>query len=315
MRGVCKLSCLAVLLAVGIAPTAGMADSSDPVKIALNNWSSQNISSYILGGVLERNGQEVTYIQADSMAQFAGLETGDITFQTEIWPTTMGARFAEARSTGQVVDLGPLGAQGIEEWWYPTYVKEFCPTLPDWRALLEPECAKAFATPQTGDKGRYLGGAVDWGGYDDERVEALGLPWKVIHAGSDIPLWAEAESAYKRKAPIMMWGYLPHWWPTKYEGEFVDFPEHTEACYEDASWGVNPNAKYDCGKPKGILHKAASKEGEAKWPAAYATMSKMHLDDAQYASLISRVELDGVPAKQAAEEWLDANEEIWSKWK
>ncbi len=314
MRSFYKLICLAAFLPLGIGSTAAVADSSDPVKIALNNWSSQNISSYILGGILERQGQKVEYIQADSMAQFAGLETGDITFQTEIWPTTMGARFSEALGTGQVLDMGELGAQAIEEWWYPLYVKEFCPTLPDWKALLEPECVKAFATPQTGDKARYLGGAADWGGFDDERVEALGLSWKVIHAGSDIPLWAEVESAYKRKAPIMIWGYLPHWWPTKYEGEFVNFPEYTEACYEDASWGINPNAKYDCGKPRGVLRKAASKSGEEKWPASYAVMKKMQLTDAQYAALISRLELDGVPLKQVADEWLDANEEIWSKW-
>lgn len=314
MRKFIRVLCF-TFLPLGIIPTAGMADSTEPVKIALNNWSSQNISSYILGGVLERDGIEVEYIQADAMAQFAGLETGDITFQTEIWPTTMGARFQEALGTGDVLDMGPLGANAIEEWWYPTYVKEICPTLPDWKALLEPDCAKAFATPQTGDKGRYLGGAADWGGFDNERVEALGLPWKVIHAGSDIPLWAEVESAYKRKAPIMTWGYLPHWWPTKYEGEFVQFPEYTDECYKDASWGINPDAQYDCGKPHGILHKAASTAGEAKWPKAYAIMRNMQLNDEQYAALISRLELDGLPLQQVANEWLDANEAIWTKWK
>lgn len=132
MRTISKVFCFLAILPVGLTiPAAGMAESSEPVKIALNNWSSQNISSYILGGVLERSGIKVEYIQADAMAQFAGLETGDITFQTEIWPTTQGARFAEAVETGQVLDMGPLGARAIEEWWYPTYVKEFCPTLPD----------------------------------------------------------------------------------------------------------------------------------------------------------------------------------------
>ena len=53
----------------------------------------------------------------------------------------------------------------------------------------------------------------------------------------------------------------------------------------------------------------------AKWPASYTVMKKMQLTDAQYAALISRLELDGVPVKQVADEWLDANEETWSKWK
>ena len=31
----------------------------------------------------------------------------------------------------------------IEEWWYPTYMKEKCPGLPNWEALND--CAEAFS--------------------------------------------------------------------------------------------------------------------------------------------------------------------------
>ena len=83
--------------------------------------------------------------------------------------------------------------------------EEKCPGLPNWEALND--CA-SFSTPETSPKGRYQ---VDllWGGYDDERVEALGLDWEVIHAGTDGAL-GELESAYQRKAPIMLWVYAPH---------------------------------------------------------------------------------------------------------
>ena len=33
---------------------------------------------------------------------------------------------------------------------------------------------------------------------------------------------------------------------SKFEGTFVDFPEPEPACFEDASWGPNPNAKGVC---------------------------------------------------------------------
>ena len=309
-----SLFCLGVA-GIALQAAAAWAESPDPVSIALNNWTSQNVSSYILGGILERQGYEVTYVQADAMAQFAGLETGDIIFQTEIWPTTQGVRFAEGVESGNLLDMGLAGVQAREEWWYPTYVKEFCPTLPDWRALLEPSCAEAFATAQTGNLGRYLGGAADWEGHDEERVEALGLPWKVIHAGSDVALWAEVDSAYKRKAPVMIWGWQPHWWPTKYDGEFVEFPPYSEACYNDPAASVNPSATYDCGKPVGELKKAAWSGGKEMWPAAYQMFQKMSLDQNIYAALIARIELDGMDAKSAAEEWIEANEAIWSQWK
>ena len=87
--------------------------------------------------------------------------------------------------------------------------------------------AEAFSTAETAPKGRYLGGPVTWGGFDEERVEALDLPFEVIHAGTDAALFAELESAYQRKAPVLLWIYAPHWAPAKYEGEWVEFPTYS----------------------------------------------------------------------------------------
>ena len=100
---------------------------------------------------------------------------------------------------------------------------------------------------------------MTWGGYDDERVEALGLDYEVVHAGTDAALFAELESAYQRKAPCLGWIYTPHWAPIKFEGEWVEFPEYEDACYEDPSWGENPDLAYDCGKPHGWIKKVGWK--------------------------------------------------------
>ncbi|HEX5693952.1 MAG TPA: phosphate ABC transporter substrate-binding/OmpA family protein, partial [Arenimonas sp.] len=80
-----------------------------------------------------------------------------------------------------------------EDWWYPLWTKEACPGLPDWQALNE--CAAVFATPETGDKGRFLGGPVDWLKHDQEKVDALGMDFVVVNAGSAAALWAEIEAA------------------------------------------------------------------------------------------------------------------------
>lgn len=304
---------------VAAAMLAGQAraevpETDEPIKIAINDWSSQYITSYIVGGVFERLGYKVEYVQADAMAQFAGLETGDLDVQVEIWPTTQGDRFAASLATGNMLDMGELGLFAREEWWFPEYMKEKCPGLPDWEALKDPACAEAFSTPETAPNGRYLGGPATWEGFDEERVEALGIPWVVIHAGSDAAMWAEAQSAYERKAPIMQWFWVPHWWPAKYQGEFVEFPQYTPECYEDPSWGINPDKAYDCGKPYGAMHKAASAAGEKKWPTAYDVFRKMKFDDATYAELILRADVAGEDPKAIAEDWLNNNESYWKPW-
>ena len=155
---------------------------------------------------------------------------------------------------------------------------ELCPGLPNWEALKDPACAEAFATPETAPDGRYLGGPVTWGGFDDERVEALDLPFQVIHAGTDAALFAELESAYQREAPVLLWVYAPHWAPIKYDGEWVEFPAYEAACYEDPAWGSNPDAAYDCGKPRGPIWKAAWSGVKEKWPTAHAAITAFNVD-------------------------------------
>ena len=167
---------------------------------------------------MKRGGYNVELVPADYIAQFAGLQTGDLHVAMEMWETTGRDAIDEYTADGRVVNVGSTGMDAIEEWWYPSYMKEKCPGLPNWEALND--CAEAFSIPETAPKGRYLGGPVTWGGFDNERVEALELDWEVIHAGTDAALFAELESAYQRKAPIMLWVYAPHWAPAKFEGEW-----------------------------------------------------------------------------------------------
>ena len=301
--------------AVGaFAATASLAEveSADPLKLTLHDWSGQLINTQIMGAVLEEAGYNVEYVQADYIAQFAGLKTGDLTLAMEIWATTGQEALDEAVATGKVENVGETGLQAIEEWWYPLYMKERCPGLPDWKALQA--CASEFATPETAPKGRYVGGPVTWGGFDDERVEALGLDFEVVHAGTDAALFAELESAYQRQAPVILWVYVPHWAPAKYEGEFVEFPPYTPECYSDPSWGVNPDKAYDCGKPRGPIWKAAWAGMKDKWPGAHKIVQAYTLTNEEMSAMVGEVDLDGKSVEDVVNAWMDANESRWQGW-
>jgi len=301
------------LALIAAAPAAAQAPESDePIILTLHDWSGQYITTTIMGNVLKSMGYNVEYVQADYLAQFAGIETGDLTVAMELWDTTAAEALAASVATGNTIDLGETGMQAKEEWWYPIYMKEQCPGLPDWQALNA--CAELFATPETGSKGRYLGGPVTWGGYDDERVEALDMDFEVIHAGTDAALFAELESAYQRKAPFLGWVYAPHWAPAKYEGEWVEFPPYSAECYNDPSVGLNPDMAYDCGKPSGLVRKAGWAGGEAIWPCAYQAIRAFRIDNATMGELVAEVDLDGVSVDEAVDAWMGANEATWQSW-
>ena len=291
---------------------AQVPESKDPIILTIHDWTGQYITTHIMGRVLEEIGYTVKYQTADYIAQFAGLESGDLHIAMEMWETTGKQAMDESLKTGKTVDLGETGMDAKEEWWYPMYMKERCPGLPDWKALNA--CAEAFSTAETAPKGRYLGGPVTWAGFDDERAEALGLDYEVVHAGTDAALFAELQSAYDRKAPFLGWIYAPHWAPIKFEGEWVEFPEYTDECYEDPSWGMNKDMAYDCGKPFGWIKKVGWKAGEDKWPCAYATVRSFRINNDSIGAMIGEVDLDGKSVDDVVEAWITANKSTWQKW-
>ena len=302
------------LAAVSGLPAGAEVESRDPIRLTLHDWTGQLITTQLMGEVLKKAGYNIEYVQADYIAQFAGLKTGDLHVAMEIWETTGRDAMDEALATGQVENLGETGMQAIEEWWYPTYMKDKCPGLPDWEALKDPACAEAFSTPETAPKGRYLGGPVTWGGYDDERAEALDLPFEVVHAGTDAALFAELESAYQRQAPILLWVYTPHWAPIKYEGEWVAFPEYTAECYEDPAWGSNPDMAYDCAKPRGPIWKVSWAGARDKWPGAVKVIEAFTVGNEEMGAMIAEVDLEGGNVESVVADWMAKNEDRWSGW-
>ncbi len=301
---------LAGALAFSVAAQA--AESTDPIKLTLHDWTGQLITTNIMAEVLKSAGYNVDLVQADYLAQFAGLKTGDLHVAMEMWETTGRDAMDEATATGKVENIGETGMMGIEEWWYPLYMKEKCPGLPNWEALND--CAEAFSIPETAPKGRYVGAPVTWEGFDDERVEALELDYEVIHAGTDAALFAELESAYQRKAPILLWVYAPHWAPSKYEGEWVQFPKYSPECYNDPSAGINPDLAYDCGKPSGPIWKVAWSGVKDKWPGAYSAIKNFRLDNDEMGKMITAVDLEGKELDAVVADWLATNESRWKAW-
>ncbi|MEO1192121.1 MAG: ABC transporter substrate-binding protein [Pseudomonadota bacterium] len=314
MRKTLTAMTLGAVLALAPWQAQAEVESNDPIKLTLHDWTGQLITTQIMGEVLKKAGYNVDYVQADYIAQFAGLKNGDLDVAMEIWETTGRDALDEAVASGRVENLGETGMQAIEDWWYPLYMKEVCPGLPNWEALLDEDCAEAFSTAETAPYGRYLGGPVTWGGYDDERVVALELPFEVVHAGTDAALFAELESAYQRKAPVLLWVYAPHWAPIKYEGEWVQFPEFTAECYADPDWGINPDEAYDCGKPRGPIWKAAWAGVKDKWPGAHEAIKAFTVNNDEMGAMVAAVDLEGRSVDEVVAEWMANNEPRWSSW-
>lgn len=308
-----KIILSATALALAGAGTALAEDSKDPIIIPIHNWSSQIVMSHVVGQIFESMGNNVEFVTTDSQAVYESVRLGDVHLELEVWEGAFGKSFRDALEKGGLHDAGDHNAVTREDWWYPAWTKESCPGLPDWKALND--CAAMFATAETGDKGRFLGGPVDWLKHDQEKVDALGMNFVVVNAGSAAALWAEIGAAEKDKRPVVVFNWTPNFAEAVWPGEFVNFPEWEEGCDKDPSVGPNPDALYDCGNPaNGYLKKAAWDGMKGKWPSAYEVLTQISFTNPQIAEMAKLVDIDELEPEEAAAEWLENNEAIWKPW-
>ena len=310
-----KLKTMALAGALGfglMAVNAWAEDSSDPIKIVTNNWTSQVVLSNVIGQVLASQGLNVEYKPSDTQLQFTAIASGDMDFQVEVWEGSMAESFDKSLAAG-AIDYGSHDAVTREDWWYPTYMEEVCPGLPDWKAL--DACAAKLATAETGSKGRFVGPPADWGKHYSERIQALGMNFQEVAVGQAATLWAELQSAYDRKEPVVLFNWTPNFIEAKFEGKFVEFPKYEPACLTDPKWGQNPDAVYDCGAPaSGYLKKVGSKQLEEKWPKASAILKKVNFSNPQIAAAAALVDVDGMSPEDAAKKWIDDNADSVKAW-
>ena len=302
---------LLVGLVCAVATTSSLAVNQSPIKIATNNWTSQIVLSHVLGQILTNSGHKVEYVSSATKSQWFRLGSGGLHVQTEVWQGTMADKFNGMVKEGKIIDAGAHDANTREEWWYPEYVEQLCPGLPDWKALLK--CSKVFSSDGT-DKGLYVTGP--WGKPDQTRIRALGLNFRVKKVKSGDALWEELKKANETKKPILMFNWTPNWVEAIYKGKFVEFPDWTQECVSKPEWGLSKDYLYDCGNPKkGWLKKAVWSGMPEKWPCAFDIVKNMNFDNANIAKLAAWVDVEKMTAEKAASKWIKENKDKWQGWK
>ena len=174
-------SALALSLCAAPAFAAEMGAKDEAIKIAINEWTGQHISAHVAGELLKKAGNNVEYVTAGAVPQFAAIAQGNLHLQPEVWDNNVGDIYPKAVESGEIIPVGPLGLKPREGWVYPPYMEEKCPGLPAADALIK--CAQAFGSAETFPKGRLITYPADWGTRSKDLVENAGLPLAAIAGG------------------------------------------------------------------------------------------------------------------------------------
>lgn len=293
---------------------AAQDNTTDPIRISIISSTDADFIAHAYGGVLQALGYNVEFMRVDYSAQIPAMETGDLDVTTSLWDTSSWELLAEAAQNGAVLNFGSTGVEVIEGWWYPDYLVEVCPGLPDWEALKAPDCVEALSTIETEPLGRFVDAPADWGVDTPDRVDALGLELEVISSGSPITMVATMQGAVDKKEPILGWGYVPHWFYQQTPGGFVQLPTPSAACYDDPAWGVNPDKALDCGFSAGFVWKAGSKAFNDRAPGAARLLHLFRVSTVDVSDATDLVDNQGADIEEVAKAWVDANTALWGQW-
>ncbi len=303
----------ALILTFALTLSSANADKSGVVKIPTHNWSSQLVGAEVVGELLKMVGEKVEYINMDSQAVYQAMADGDIDLVHEIWEGAFGASYEKAKAGGGIEEILTHDAVTREDWWYPNHVEKLCPGLPDWKAL--DKCSDKFARADSGGKGVFIGGPVDWLKHDAEKVEALGMNFMVKNAGSADAIWAELDAGVAQGKAVVVFNWSPNFIGAKYPGKFVEFPKHDPACTKDPAWGINKTALYDCGNPaSGYLKLAVNADFKKNHPNGYKLMKQMNFSGPDIDKMANYKDTDGLEVSAAAQKWLDDHKSKWEPW-
>jgi glycine betaine/proline transport system substrate-binding protein len=296
LRGAAAAGFLAAALSATGA-RAEVPESSDPIKLAVLEWTGQHITVYLAGQILERMGYTVEYVTAGSFPSATGTADGDLSATLELWDNNLGEYWPQMLAEGKAEDIGDLGLDAREGWLYPKFVEASCPGLPAWDAFLG--CAELFATPDSLPNGRFIDYPADWGDRATQLISAEGLPFASVPAGSEGALIAELKSAIEKQQPVVMMFWAPHWVLSTVEYGWVDIPPDLVE-------------KFSMVKPR--TFKTAWPGLKDKWPAAHKLLSAFAISNEIQQPLMDLVDNQGQDVREVTAKWLDEHEDVWKPW-
>jgi len=311
-----RLRGLFTVIGVATAAWLGTACSSDTsedqaeldtIVITTQSWKATEFNANVAKILIEQKlSKKVTLKFIDEYEQWPELASGTVHASLENWPSGHQDDLTTYVNSGQVENLGALGAQAKIGWYVPTYMTVADASLSKVASYADAVKAAQFKTAETGDLGRILVGDTTWVSHEEAIIKNLGLKLKVAYAGGEENLLAELDTAYNNRNPILMQLWIPNAALTKYDMTEVELAPYSEACYSDP-------AKINCDYPPDLLFKATWPQLKTRAPRVHKLFKSMQLTTKNQVDFL-RETVKGTSSEAAAQQWVTANEAIWAPW-
>ena len=253
-------------------------DAGKSVNMGYFPWDEAIATSFLWQEILEDRGYKTNVRQLDPGPLYTAIARGDVDFQTDAWlPTTHKAYWD--RYKDDMVDLGAWYGPTSLELTVPSYV-EGIDSLADLK----------------GQAGKFHGKII---GIESSAGEMAILKSKVLKeyglegeyqvvSSSTSSMLAELDKSIKKREPVVVTLWTPHWAYAKYDLKKLKDPK--------GAWG--PGEK---------IHVTGHKGFERKFPELAGWLKEFRLSEEELASLEAEINKGGTgKEKESAARWLDA---------
>ncbi|VGU85731.1 glycine betaine transport system permease [Streptococcus pyogenes] len=279
------LAALAVFLIAALgrgimAMTSGMADKGETVNIAYVQWDSEVASTHVIAEVLKNEGYHVTLTPLDNAVMWQTVANGNADFSTSAWlPVTHGQQYQKYKS--KLDDLGPnlkgtkLGLAVPKYMTDVNSIEDLSKQADQKITGIEPGAGIMAAAKKTLKEYHNLSS------------------WELV-AASTGAMTTSLDQAIKKKNPIVVTAWSPHWMFAKYDLKYLKDPKETFGSTENINTIARKGLKKDL-------------------PNVYKIIDKFHWTQKDMEAVMLDIN-KGMSPEAAAKKWVEANKSKVSSW-
>lgn len=279
------LAALAVFLIAALgrgimAMTSGMADKGETVNIAYVQWDSEVASTHVIAEVLKKEGYHVTLTPLDNAVMWQTVANGNADFSTSAWlPVTHGQQYQKYKS--KLDDLGPnlkgtkLGLAVPKYMTDVNSIEDLSKQADQKITGIEPGAGIMAAAQKTLKEYHNLSS------------------WELV-AASTGAMTTSLDQAIKKKDPIVVTAWSPHWMFAKYDLKYLKDPKETFGSTENINTIARKGLKKDL-------------------PNVYKIIDKFHWTQKDMEAVMLDIN-KGMSPEAAAKKWVEANQSKVSSW-
>ncbi|HFF7466076.1 TPA: ABC transporter permease/substrate binding protein [Streptococcus pyogenes] len=279
------LAALAVFLIAALGRgimtmASGMADKGETVNIAYVQWDSEVASTHVIAEVLKNEGYHVTLTPLDNAVMWQTVANGNADFSTSAWlPVTHGQQYQKYKS--KLDDLGPnlkgtkLGLAVPKYMTDVNSIEDLSKQADQKITGIEPGAGIMAAAKKTLKEYHNLSS------------------WELV-AASTGAMTTSLDQAIKKKDPIVVTAWSPHWMFAKYDLKYLKDPKETFGSTENINTIARKGLKKDL-------------------PNVYKIIDKFHWTQKDMEAVMLDIH-KGMSPEAAAKKWVEANKSKVSSW-